>query len=228
MTKTKNCIYPWSQACFFGDGTVLPCCGDTGKVPGFFGNLKRDFLYAKPEDKNIFKNSNYKKLRRDLLTGNVPDFCKACRIVEEDDVNIEEFQQRVRQHIQLNNKSIDASNLREEDLLTSYSIKEILLSINNKCNLRCVYCPQSIPKKKEGSEYDLFSTIDFYKAELSESEFFEILDLLVPSGLEIVNFIGIAELTIYKHWKSLARNLKSRYPHLKLCVVTNFSLPYSE
>ncbi len=228
MKKTKNCIYPWSQACFFGDGTVLPCCGDTGKVPGFYGNLKRDFLYAKPEDKNIFKNSNYKKLRKDLLTGNVPDFCKSCRIVEEDDIDIKDFQQRVRQHLHLNNKAIDATNLSDDDLLTNFSIKEVLLSINNKCNLRCVYCPQSIPKKRKGSEYDLFSTIDFYKAELSEGEFFEILELLVPFGLEVINFVGIAELTIYKHWKSLAKKLKSRYPHLRLCVVTNFSLPYSE
>jgi MoaA/NifB/PqqE/SkfB family radical SAM enzyme len=226
MKLTKNCIHPWRMANIFGDGTILPCCSP---VSGNYGNLKKDYL-NNASDSDMFKNPDYKVLRKSLLTGELLDGCKTCRFVVLDNIPTQHLRENVVNYLK------GAGNLNKDlDLLSDFAIEEVTLSITNKCNLRCVYCPQSAPKKKtkenstESYNFDkLTASIEFYKAEISHKDFMRSLEYLAGSGLKRLNFVGLSELTIYKNWHDLIINIRNLYPKIQLSVVSNFSLPFEK
>ena len=110
--------------------------------------------------------------------------------------------------------------------MTDYSIQDFIVSITNKCNLRCVYCPQSAPKSENSVNW--YSSIEFYKSEISQDDFFKFLHFLVKQGLKRLNFVGLGELTIYKNWQNLVNKVFDKYPDLHVSLVSNFSLPFDE
>jgi len=226
MKLTKNCIHPWRMANIFGDGTILPCYSP---VAGNYGNLKKDYL-TKTTESNIFKNLDYKMLRNSLLTGDLLEGCKTCRFVVSEDIPIQDLKENVINY--LKNSGNSETDL---DLLSQFAIEEVTISITNKCNLRCVYCPQSAAKKttEENSmvafDFDKLSTsVEFYKAEISLEDFMVSMEFLVRSGLKRLNFVGLSELTIYKKWHSLVDTIKNLYPEIQLSLVSNFSLPFNK
>lgn len=211
--KTKACLHPWKTTSILGNGAISPCCGN---VTGHWGNLNDDlFQKREGEETDIFRNADYLKLREGLLSGNIPDSCKDCRIIAEDDISTDELKKRLMVHI--------ATGSEDVDLLREFRITELVIGITNKCNLRCIYCPQSIPKSRTGGREDL-SSMQFYQAEISEKNFFRLLDYLAPRGLKYLNFVGLGELTIYKNWQHLLDQVHERYPDLHAQVVTNLSV----
>lgn len=69
--ETRYCLAPFYSTIVDIEGNVVPCCSRT--VPGDkkFGNI----LYDKVPP---IKNRSFYNLRRALLTGELPDFCKYC------------------------------------------------------------------------------------------------------------------------------------------------------
>lgn len=210
-TLTKNCLHPWKTINVFGDGTILPCCGN---VSGAYGNAIKDDVG------NFFRNEDYVKLRQSLLTGQVYPECQDCRIIAEKDITTEELRADIAKLLTDNGRGLEEINY-----LTDCSIQDFIVSISNKCNLRCVYCPQSAPKSHDAIHW--YSSIEFYKAEISKEDFFKLLDLLVRQGLKRLNFVGLGEFTIYKDWQGLVTEVFQKYPDLHVSMVSNFSIPFS-
>lgn len=211
QTKTKACLHPWKTTSILGNGAISPCCG---QVHGYFGNLGTDIpSEAETPGKHIFQGDDYPKLRESLLSGNLYDDCKNCRIIAEEDIGTDELKRRVVEHLSPDGVEID--------LLRSFRITDLLIGITNKCNLRCVYCPQSAPKKRGGADFS--HSLEFYNAYIPEETFFALVDYLLPRGLKRLNFVGIGEFTVYRNWKSLTDRISRKYPELHIQLVTNLS-----
>lgn len=218
VVMTKNCIHPWKTISVLGDGMVAPCCGN---VRGDYGNVKTDLIDKNADDSDVFMNADYKRLRESLLTGNLFDECKNCRAVAEEDVPVELLRNEVEDLLEAN-----GINPRHADLLTAHSIQSLIVSITNKCNLRCVYCPQSAPKSRSTDVY--LSSIEFYKAFISEPDFLNLLSYLHKRGLKWLSFVGLGELTIYRNWQRLIKSIKESFPDLHLSIVSNFAIPFCD
>lgn len=219
---TKNCIYPWTFAWTDASGALQPCCGLAGNSSADYGNVRKDFLNLKDRSKtDLFNNNEFINLRKSLLEGNVIDACKKCRIISEDDITTDELKSKLNNILR---KSLGKEN--KIDLEHDWTMGEFIVAMNNKCNLRCIYCSQSVPKSDKNQ--DITTTIEWYKAEFTQDEFLDIIKYIYPKGLKIVNFCSLSELTLYKGWQKLVFNLKNSYPEIYLSVVTNLSLEYKD
>jgi len=220
--KTKNCIFPWTFAWTDASGALQPCCGLVGNSSADYGNIRKDFLNLKDRSlTNLFNNKEFVNLRKSLLDGEVIDACKKCRIISEDDITTDELRSKLTDVLQ---KSLGTEN--NIDLEHDWTMGEFIVAMNNKCNLRCIYCSQSVPKSNKNQ--DVTTTIEWYKAEFTQKEFLDIIEYIYPKGLKIINFCSLSELTLYKGWQKLVFDLKSSYPEIYLTVVTNLSLDYKD
>jgi len=207
---TKDCIHPWKTLSVFGDGSVQPCCSwDEGS----FGNLN-------DENINTFfdKNVHYDELKQNLLSGRLPESCIKCRTVPEKLITTDQLKDKVQNHLKEN---------------SGFKIEDYIVSITNKCNLRCIYCPQSADKKRLGEkaneakikfDHVWTSSYEFYQAKLDKDLFLNTLDYLCKHGLKRLHFIGLGEFFIIKEWKDILNTIFKKYPKLFVAVVTNFSL----
>ena len=57
-----------------------------------------------------------------------------------------------------------------------------------------------------------------------KKQIFAILHELATSGLKRLHFVGLGEFFILKDWRHVLRRLRDEYEHIKVSVVTNFSL----
>jgi wyosine [tRNA(Phe)-imidazoG37] synthetase (radical SAM superfamily) len=220
--KTKNCIYPWTFAWTDASGALQPCCGLAGNSIVDYGNIRKDFINLKDRSTtNLFNNNEFINLRKSLLDGNVIDVCKKCRIIAEDDITTEELKNKLTDVLR---KSLGTE--KNIDLEHDWTMGEFIVAMNNKCNLRCIYCSQSVPKSDKNE--DVTTTIEWYKAEFTQDEFFDIIKYIYPKGLKIINFCSLSELTLYKGWQKLVLDLKNSFPEIYLTVVTNLSLEYKD
>lgn len=205
--KTRNCIEPWRSVQFDAIGTVTPCC--SGTIKGNFGNINTDYFDAvlKGQPVNLFANAGYQQLRKGLLTGELSNSCVSCRSVHDDDITIEELKQRVINHLESQGIKTAGSDLTKE-----YAFTECGGNITNKCNFSCIYCAHSGENGHSG----------YYRADMERDRFIELIGVLCAKGLNIFNFCGIGELTIYPDWQELCKIIMSRHPQLKLRLISNF------
>ena len=76
-SKSDSCLFPWKSS--FVDpsnGDVFPCCPSSE-----IGNIKKDPF------KNIWNNTEYKNLRRDILKGKAGSKCEKCIFADLNNVN---------------------------------------------------------------------------------------------------------------------------------------------
>ena len=222
IKKTKNCTYPWTFSWMDASGRIVPCCGMPTTSNMQYGDVRKDFLSLKDKSlSNLYNNSSYQILRKSLLDGDVLDECKTCRIISEDDITTDELKTKVTNLITSSRREKVDINLHQD-----WAIDEFIFAMNNKCNLRCIYCSQSI--SKSNANEDFTTTIDWYKAEFTTDEFFDLIDFIYPKGLRILNFCSLSEFTLYKGWQQILKRIKKNYPGIYLCMVTNLSLDYSD
>jgi MoaA/NifB/PqqE/SkfB family radical SAM enzyme len=222
LKKTKNCTYPWTFSWMDASGRVVPCCGMPTTSKMQYGDVRKDFISLKDKShSNLYNNSSYQTLRKSLLDGDILEECKTCRIISEDDITTDELKIKVTNL--LRNSKRDKSTI---DLEKDWAIDEFIFAMNNKCNLRCIYCSQSI--SKSNSNEDFTTTIDWYKAEFTSDEFFDLIDFIYPKGLRILNFCSLSEFTLYKGWQQILKRIKENYPNIYLCMVTNLSIDYTD
>lgn len=65
------CAMPWVHLNFEPDGKVVPCCL-TSYHNYYIGDLNTDTI------SEIWNSENQKKLRRQMMSGEIPDICKTC------------------------------------------------------------------------------------------------------------------------------------------------------
>lgn len=213
---TKNCIDPWKSLLFGVDGTIIPCCGSP--LPeGDFGNINCiDFdLPATDASRAVFANDAYINLRRQLLDGTLQEACEGCRVVSEY-VPLDFFRKRVVAHLRYGGRILTDST----DLSSEYVFTNCMTNVTDKCNFSCIYCfVHSNDRPGDG--------IRNYP-EVSREHFLKIVSFLAANGLEYLNFCGVGELTIYPHWQELCRELFTKYPGIRLSLVTNFGRKLSD
>jgi len=203
MKLTKNCMAPWRAVEFLADGKVSPCCGP---ITGNFGNLLGDLPTLGNED-GLFRNADYRKLRRALLTGDLPDACKQCRAVHDPDIPAAALASKVAGY--LDARGVTTAG---QDLTGLYAFDECGGNITNRCNFSCIYCAHSGP----GGHREILARV------MERDDFMMVLNELVTRGLQIFNFCGLGELTIYRGWTELCKEIFNRHPQLKLRLITNF------
>jgi hypothetical protein len=69
--QTRSCTDPWTFVQVLGDGVVRPCC---------FSGVVLGIVKEGVNFEEIFNGEVALKLRRELLTGELDDFCKICNM----------------------------------------------------------------------------------------------------------------------------------------------------
>lgn len=210
---TKACLHPWKTASILANGQISPCCGNIADKN--FGDINIDLNLSDVENSPVFKNRHYPELKESLLKGEPYPDCINCRIVAEKDISTDELKRRIVEHL--------GKGEQDTDLINDYKITDLLIGINNKCNLRCIYCAHS---SRTGNRDP--SSIAFYNAYITEERFLGLLDFLVGQGLKILSLVGLSEFTVYKNWKGLSEAIFNRYPALQVQVITNLSKKMSD
>ena len=71
-SSTNHCLWPWDSLFIGTDGKVVPCC--IVGVPETW--TMGDLTHQKIND--IWNNDLYISLRKQLITGEIPNTCKPC------------------------------------------------------------------------------------------------------------------------------------------------------
>lgn len=66
------CQWPWKSLYITSEGDVSPCCIIADPHIASLGNIHREGI------KKIWNGASYRELRKKLLSGNVPEYCKEC------------------------------------------------------------------------------------------------------------------------------------------------------
>ena len=99
---------------------------------------------------------------------------------------------------------------RLEDLLCRYHLNHIAFTFTNRCNLRCVYCPQ-------GSHPD-----DFH-ADTPDQQINSIINFVLLNKIPIVSIGYYGETTMISGWAAYCERLLNAGVNLR--IVSNFSYP---
>ena len=201
---------------FAVDGSITPCCG-CPPPKGDYGNIFTDYFQPLQEGKKptIFANDTYRSLRNQLLTGNLQDACRTCRMVGSADISVETLRQRVINH--LDSYYIPVST--HEDLCNTYAISSCLTNVTERCNFSCIYC--FIHSNDNGK-------IKTNYCDMNQQYFLDFVSFLVRGGLKSLIFCGLGELTVYPSWKELCKNIFDAFPSLKVSLVSNFGKKFTD
>lgn len=159
---TRLCDDPWNYIEVSARGTYKPCC-------------VMDVELRRDEIGGTTRNSAYMRaLRGELLTGNLGPRCATCHIRKK--VSIEEFHQH-RNRTGYGGADLDA-----------WPLANLRVDLNEKCNLRCVYCP--------------VSNGHYTGTEMTPETMAEVLGYIrsLPSETQIL-CNGHGETTFHKDWR---------------------------
>lgn len=136
QVSNKLCAYPWVHMSAEQHGKMIICCNTyessfMKKNDGTVWNLKD---ITNPLE--YFNSEHYKEIRKEMLQGKEPKYCKKC-------YDIERNGGKSMRQVSLGRYKIDTL-LEKTDLVTG-ELKELLLSYvhfmwGNKCNLKCKMC----------------------------------------------------------------------------------------
>lgn len=141
------CNAPWNSIVFYSNDTIAPCC-----------------QYKFHTEISSFNNTNtFKTIQQEMLTGNIPDGCLACK-KDEDDGLIS-----YRQDVYGN----DSSHRN--------TIKYIDIRNDNNCNLKCRIC---------GPEYSSSWGKLLDSPSIKHSSISDILDNIITNDIVDIYFTG--------------------------------------
>jgi len=166
--KSKTfCMHPFTGLATREDGAIKICCRS---LP--IGWIQNESI------ESAWNNENMVNVRKQVLSGQKPDFCKPCFDLE--DQGVESLRMR---HItpKLPESRVvlypDALDHLRDDYTMPFSFPTIEIKLNNLCNLRCRMCNPL----DSTSWQDWGSVVNFYKKENN---------YLVPTVERLVNKPG--------------------------------------
>ena len=123
------CILPWIHQYVGPPGDVKPCC--VYEQDSQIGNLKSSTL------KDIWNNADTKKLRVDMLAGNIIPGCNRCNVRE----NLTTTHRIQANNFKFKGSAVDAVDSTLEDgTVPDHKLTYIDVRFNNLCNFRCRTC----------------------------------------------------------------------------------------
>lgn len=216
MKYTKNCVYPWTYLLIHAGGLIqtCPCASDIE-----IGDFILDYCDKKQKGENpdIFNTNALKKIRRGLLTGNLRKMCRGCAFNTAQLITTDELETKVSDIIKERYPDWNYSGNIEE-LTDMYAYKQMGLGLSNRCNLRCIYCNQSV----------CADTNPFYKAEFPEKYAQMSLEALAATGITSLIPSVEGEITLYPHWYKVYSEFHRKHPGIALTITTNLNRIYSD
>ena len=210
----KGCILPWMH--LYGDvqGQYNLCC----HISGPFDDMG---TYQEPIS-SIFNNEKYKKIRTQMLSGNIPEMCKkTCYDIE--DLGGESNRQQVNKRFGKFAKLQDYTN---EDGSVNNNPIYLDIRFGNKCNFKCRICgpyassawfkdAQKISKFKNSPK----QLEDYYT---DSQDFWEYLQKIKKS-VKCFYFAGGEPLLMDGHYKLLQWFIDNNKTDVELTYNTNLS-----
>ena len=211
---TKICFFPWYYRLIHAGGMICPCCakGDTD-----YGDWLLDEIEARKRGKereDILNNEAIVNLKRGLLTGKLHPMCQNCAFVSRQMVDTDDFKNMLENWF--GRQGISFS--REMDYAEINSVRQVGIGITNRCNLRCIYCNQSI----------LAEVNPYFKLDFPEDEILDTLEMFVERGVTCLETGAFGEATLHPKWGELFWDFHKRHPEVSLALTTNLCREYSE
>ena len=128
------------------DGRVTPCC--ESKL--YARDNSEDMYLGRHSVDEIRNNNEFKKLRKDMLSGKLNSSCNFCYKKEEAGLE----SKRIREN---KNYNLDYSNV---DYLTKLPLHAVELRLGNVCNAKCVICHPGSSSKWNEDITDEIKAID--------------------------------------------------------------------
>jgi sulfatase maturation enzyme AslB (radical SAM superfamily) len=183
---TRVCLDPWSYAEVSAEGGLRPCCNyePLGTLAGEAGI------------ESIREGAAFRRLRGELLEGKLSANCDRCHIREHG------------QAAQLRFILKNSLGLSDAGLLDSGRLTDIRIDLNERCNLRCVYCAVSQPGYKG--------------VEMSDEVFARCEEFIARQpGPLTISLNGHGETTYHRKWVDYTERLL-RFGH-RITMISNFA-----
>ena len=209
--KSSFCILPFMHLATHPDGRVTPCC--ESKL--YARDNSEDMYLGRHSVDEIRNNNEFKKLRKDMLSGKLNSSCNFCYKKEEAGLE----SKRIREN---KNYNLDYSNV---DYLTKLPLHAVELRLGNVCNAKCVICHPGSSSKWNEDITDEIKAIDenYEKTVITNTWFREdnFYDSLLEKSNDIKHiwFNGGEPLLIKEHFKFLRKLTK-------LDISKNITLEY--
>ena len=227
------CDLPWVHFSIFPHGSTSVCCeAEHKKAIGHGYNVdergEKNILGVKNYSiEQIVNSDNYKRIRKEMLQGTVPDACMGCKKIEDSGGR----SKRIRDSIWKD----DWSKVTAEDGTIIPNLRSIELRLGNHCNLRCRSCNAESSTKwiKEydllkdklplASNYDKIRAEDRYSFDWVDSdEFYQ--DILAHTGdLRELHISGGEPFLIPRHFKFLQGLLDQGKTDINIGYHTNLN-----
>ncbi len=131
------CVLPWIHSFVNSDGNYQVCCTSEEHHRGIIGNDGKIFnIKDNPSNEEIMNSDFMKKLRKDMLAGNLNKICTRCVVTEKSDgVSRRNIENKEYENI-INNLVAGS----DEDGKINIEFKSIDYRLGNLCNLECRMC----------------------------------------------------------------------------------------
>lgn len=134
--NNKLCAFPWVHMAANQRGEMIICCNTYQNSPIRQDNGQIWKLKDIKDPLNYFNSNHYKQIRKEMLEGKEPEYCKKCYDIERnggrsirqnslDEINIEKLLEKT-----------DSSTGEIKELTLNY----VHFMWGNKCNLKCKMC----------------------------------------------------------------------------------------
>lgn len=149
------CPLPWNHISANSGGHARFCCLGSTTIKNDQG---KTLSWSKFKDLHSYLNhKDYKKIRKQMLSGERPEHCKPC--FEQEDNGVKSLRvQFAEQYKEQKQKMIENTN--EDGSVEKVNIQYVDMTLGNDCNLKCQMCnpyssyPIAKDWKKMGVEFD--------------------------------------------------------------------------
>lgn len=185
---TRRCFDPWTGVDVRAGGGVAPCC-----------NRPPVARITEAPLREIRASAAFRALRASLLSGRLDDECRKCHIREK--VPVEAFPPMAQRWAQWGDPAAPGE------------LRDVRVDINERCNLRCVYCAVSQP--------------GYAGVEMAPETLEAIVRALsFESNITHIAVNGHGETTYHPGWREFCERLLAQ--RLPLSIITNFARRYAD
>lgn len=211
---TRMCFFPWFYRLIHAGGMICPCCakGDTD-----YGDWILDEIEAGKRGKvkgDVLNNEAIVSLKRGLLTGELHPMCQKCAFASQQMIDTDDFKAMLEKQFDTWGVSFG----EEMDYAKIDAVRQVGIGITNRCNLRCIYCNQSV----------LAEVNPYFKLDFPEEEILNTLEMFVERGVTCLETGAFGEATIHPKWGELFWDFHRRHPEVSLALTTNLCREYSQ
>ena len=163
------CVMPWVHLYDATDAQIYPCCYAKFDQP--FGNLLEDSV------EDIINNENFCNLRSNMLNETKNSVCENCYQLE-DNGGFSKRQNANKTYKHLIPDILKQTN--SDGSVTDFAPLEILLALNNNCNLKCRTCSGYSSSKLAQEEKTLYNYTDNLIRMINVEERKHVVDAVLP------------------------------------------------